>query len=95
MGGLLLKNGGFPPFFVLFLVCDGRFGVFFVVVCVEWGCGGVLLWLVVSFLCDVVRAGGFLVNRVSLCSWRWALGSSCLWWCGARSGVGGGAILSW
>lgn len=27
-------------FFCVFLACDGRFGVFFVVVCVEWGCGG-------------------------------------------------------
>ena len=56
MGGLLLKNGGFPPFFCAFLVCDGRLGVFFVVVC-GWGvagAGGVLLWLVVSFLCDVL-----------------------------------------
>ncbi len=40
MGVLLLKNGGNPPFFCVFLVCDRRFGVFFVVVCVEWGCGG-------------------------------------------------------
>ena len=32
------------------------------------GAGGVLLWLVVSFLCDVVGAGGFSGNRVSSCS---------------------------
>ena len=47
----------FRHFLCFFLVCDGRFGVFFVVVCVEWGvagAGGVLLWLVVSFLCDVL-----------------------------------------
>lgn len=36
--------------------------MFFVVVCVEWavaGAGGVLLWLVVSFLCDVVCGADF------------------------------------
>ena len=33
--------------------------------------GGVLLCLVVSFLCDVVGAGGFSGNRVSSCSWWW------------------------
>ena len=48
MGVLLLKNGGNPPFFCAFLVCDGRFGVFFVVVC------GVGLWWC------VVVVGGFV-----------------------------------
>ena len=46
----------FRHFFCAFLVCDGRLGVFFVVVC-GWGvagAGGVLLWLVISFLCDVL-----------------------------------------
>ena len=57
-------------------MCDGCFGVSFVAVYVGLGCvGGVLLWLVVSFLCDVVGAGGFSGNRVSSCSWWWALGS--------------------
>ena len=54
-------------------MCDGRFGVFFVVVC-GWGvagAGGVLLWLVVLFLCDVSVVGGFSGNRVSSCSWWW------------------------
>ena len=32
------------------------------------GAGGVLLWLVVLFLCDVVGTGGFSGNRVSSCS---------------------------
>ncbi len=85
MGVLLLKNGGNPPFFCAFLRATGVL-VFLLSRCM-WGglcVGGVLLWLVVSFfLCDVVGAGGFSGNRVSSCSWWWALGSSCLWWCGA------------
>ena len=39
--------------------CDGCFGVSFVAVYVGCGCGGVLLWLVVSFLCDVVGRADF------------------------------------
>ncbi len=79
------------------------------------GAGGVLLWLVVSFLCDVVCGTdlrGIGCRRVRG-GGHWG---ACLWWCGrdgcrhrgrhgsrmrnkiflwARSGVGGGAILSW
>lgn len=49
MGVLLLKSGGFPPFFCAFLVCDGRLGVFFCR-CV---CGVGLWWC-------VVVVGGFV-----------------------------------
>lgn len=121
MGVLLLKNGGNPPFFCVFLVCDRRFGVF-----LSWcvwsgavaGAGGVSLWLVVSFLCDVVCGADFRGIGCRLVFVSWAGGGvvECLWWCGrdgcrhrgrhgsrmrnkiflwARSGVGGGAILSW
>ena len=56
MGVLVLKSGGFPPFFCAFLRATGVL-VFLLSRCmwVGGGCvGGVLLWLVVSFLCDVL-----------------------------------------
>lgn len=68
MGVLLLKKWRKSAIFLCIFACDGCFGVSFVAVYVGWGCGGVLLWLVVSFLCDVVGAGGFSGNRVSSCS---------------------------
>lgn len=72
MGVLLLKMAKIRHFFCAFLRATGVL-VFLLSRCM-WG-GGVLLWLVVSFLCDVVGTGGFSGNRVSSCSWWWALGS--------------------
>ena len=82
MGGLLLKSGGFPPFFVLFLVCDGRFGVFLslcvwsgavVVCCCGWWFRFCVMWRARADFrgigCCRVRGGG---------CW-----GACLWWCGA------------
>ena len=77
MGVLLLKKWRKSAIFFVHFCVRRVFWCFFVVVC-GWGvagAGGVLLWLVVSFLCDVVGAGGFSGNRVSSCSWWWALGS--------------------
>lgn len=85
MGVLLLKKWRKSAIFCVFLVCDRRFGVF-----LSWcvwsgavaGAGGVLLWLVVSFLCDVVCGADFRgigCRRVRELGGHWG---ACLWWCG-------------
>lgn len=46
------------------------------------GAGGVLLWLVVSFLCDVVCGADFRGIGCRLVFVVAGIGGACLWWCG-------------
>ena len=78
MGVLLLKKWRKSAIFFVHFCVRRVFWCFFCRGVCGWGvagAGGGLLWLVVLFLCDVVGAGGFSGNRVSSCSWWWALGS--------------------
>lgn len=84
MGVLLLKNGGNPPFFCVFFGVRQAFWCFFcrgVWSGAVAGAGGVSLWLVVSFLCDVVCGADFrgIGCRRVRGGGHWG---ACLWWCG-------------